>query len=111
MKAEMEFLIAKRQYPERNKKNVIDAKLPCEVLASLPVSLCHYSRNYIMPSGKTKSAVISRPKHGSCWVKPGSTEPLWARVNKSWWPRATKFCRAVANICEHTEWNFFYVKL
>jgi hypothetical protein len=61
-----------------------------------------------MPLGKTKSAVISRPKQGACSVKPGSAEHLWARVNKSWCPRATKFCTAVLNICESTEWNFFY---
>jgi hypothetical protein len=45
-----------------------------------------------MPLGKTKSAAISRPKQGAGWVNPGSAEVLWARVNKSWWPRATKLC-------------------
>jgi hypothetical protein len=91
-------------------KNVIDAKLRCDVLASLPVKLCHYLRSYIMPLGKTKSAVISGPKQGACCVKAGSAELLWAKVNKSWWPRTTKFCTAVPNICESTECNFFYVK-
>jgi len=85
MRAEMEFLIAKKTISgEQLKKNVIDAKLPCDVLASLSVLLCHYLRNYIMPLGKTKSAVIFRPKQGAGWVKPGTSEILWARVNISW---------------------------
>ena len=62
-----------------------------------------------MPLGKTKSAGISRSKQ-AFWVKPGSAELLWARVKKSCWPRATKFCTAVPNICESTESLFFYVK-
>jgi hypothetical protein len=62
-----------------------------------------------MPLGKTKFAAISRQKQGARWANPGSAELLWAKVSKSWWPRATKFCTTVPNIYESTEWNFFEV--
>jgi hypothetical protein len=98
MKAEMEFLIAKTTVSGgKLKKHVIDAEHPCDLLASLPVTLCHkfyiqlYEKLHLCLWAKQRLhlSLVYRRVMESDYGMLGKTalrRILMGRVNKSWMP-------------------------